>query len=59
MSGVGQGKILGTAWGVYNGITHYLDHKKEYKNEAVKFENIISGGSAELANQAVKLLISL
>ena len=57
--GVGQEKILGTAWGVYNGITHYLDHEKEYKNEAVKFENIISGGSADLASLALQTLISL
>ena len=58
-SGVGQSKIIGTAWGVYNGITHYLDHVKEYKNESVMLESITSGESAKIAQSALDSLILL
>lgn len=59
-TGIGQEKILGTAWGVYNGITHYLSHEKEYKSQDVKFENLLmDGASAKVNDKALELLISL
>ena len=59
-SGVGQNKIIGTAWGVYNGITHYTSHVKEYKDSSVKFENLVGdGASAKLNDKALELLIAL
>lgn len=59
-TGIGQEKILGTAWGVYNGITHYLSHEKEYKSQDVKFENLLmDGASTKVNDKALELLISL
>ena len=58
-AGIGQDKIVGTAWGAYNGITHYLDHEKSYKNADVKFMNVIDGESAKTAQKAFELLINL
>jgi phage/plasmid-like protein (TIGR03299 family) len=58
-AGVGQEKIVGTAWGAINGITFYLDHVKSYRNEATKFENIIGGSSTTIATKATELLLAL
>lgn len=59
VAGVGQYTVRGTAWGAYNGITHYLDHEKKYKNEDVKFNNILFGKSAETAQKALRALVTL
>ena len=58
-TGVGQEKIIGTAWGAINGITFYLDHVKNYRNDATKFDNIIGGSSTLIATRATELLLAL
>jgi len=58
-AGVGQEKIVGTAWGAINGITFYLDHVKSYRNQASKFDNILGGPSANIATKATELLLAL
>ena len=58
-TGIGQSQILGTAWGVYNGVTHYLDHEKEYKNDSTKFDSIMGGESYKIAQNALNLLMAL
>jgi phage/plasmid-like protein (TIGR03299 family) len=58
-TGVGQEKIVGTAWGAINGITFYLDHVKNYRNEATKFDNILGGSSAAIATRATELLLAM
>lgn len=58
-TGVGQEKIVGTAWGAINGITFYLDHVKNYCNESTKFDNILGGSSATIATKATELLLAL
>ena len=58
-AGIGQEKILGTAWGAINGITHYLDHEKKYRSNDSKFLNIIEGKSAAIATKATEILLAL
>ena len=58
-TGVGQSKIIGTAYGVINAITHYVDHVKTYKNDTSKLESIMSGESANIVNEAAKMLLAL
>lgn len=59
-TGVGQEKILGTAWGFLNGITHYTSHVKSYKDADTKFENLIlDGQSSKLVDKTFDLLINL
>lgn len=58
-SGAGQKGIRGTAWGLYNGITNYLDHKKEYKNESSMFDSLMGGESFKTAQIALDMLIAL
>ncbi len=58
-SGVGQNQIIGTAWGAYNGITHYLDHVQKYKSGDVKFDSLMNGASAGIASEAFAQLIAL
>jgi len=58
-TGVGQKGIVGTAWGALNGVTFYLDHVKNYRNEATKFENILGGSSTAIATKATELLLAL
>jgi len=60
MTGVGQERILGTAWGVLNGLTHYTSHSKNYKDADTKFSNLIlDGASTKLVEKATEMLISL
>lgn len=58
-TGVGQNKILGTAWGVYNGVTHYLSHVKEYKNQSSMFESLMGGESYNVSQKTMDLLLAL
>ena len=58
-TGIGQSAIMGTAWGAYNGITHYLDHQRSYKDNKVKFENILFGKSAEITQKAFNELVKI
>lgn len=58
-TGVGQNKIIGSAWGVYNGITHYLDHVKTYKSNDVRLEAVMNGVSARMQQEAFAQLIAL
>lgn len=56
-TGIGQNEIMGTGWGLYNGITHYLDHK-EYSSDDIKFNSIISGDAAIKSNKALELILN-
>ena len=58
-TGVGQEKILGTAWGAYNGLTHFTNHIQGYKNQDVKLDSIIDGASFKLQNEAFHKLIAM
>ena len=59
-TGIGQEKILGTAWGVLNGITHFTSHAKDYKNQDAKMESLVMDGTASKINdEAFKMLVAL
>lgn len=58
-TGIGQNQIIGTAWGAYNGVTHYLDHVQKYKTGDVKFDSLMDGASAKIQNEAFALLMAL
>jgi phage/plasmid-like protein (TIGR03299 family) len=57
--GIGQEKIIGTAWGLYNGITHYLSHDKGYRSDDNKFESLLFGQSNKVSEEALDLLVAL
>ena len=57
--GVGQADIVGTAWGVFNGITGYLQNGKEYKNEEAKFKSINMTTGATTRGRAYENLKAL
>lgn len=58
-TGVGQAANLGTAWGVYNGVTHYLAHNQNYQSGDARFDSLMNGTSAKKAQEAFDLLIAL
>jgi phage/plasmid-like protein (TIGR03299 family) len=58
-TGVGQKAILGTAWGVFNGITHAICHSPKYKSADVKFDSIMDGAGAKVSQQAFELLVAM
>lgn len=59
-TGVGQEGIVGTAWGVLNGITHYTSHVKNYKDADTKFDNLLSdGASSKLVDKTFAELMAL
>lgn len=59
-TGIGQEKILGTAYGVLQGVTHYTSHVKNYKDADTKFENLLMDGtSAKVNDKALELILAL
>lgn len=40
-TGIGQQQALGTAWGVYNGLTGYLSHEKSYTDGKNKMTSLL------------------
>lgn len=58
-TGIGQDAILGTAWGAYNGVTHYLGHVRKYKTGDARFDSLMDGASAEIQNKAFAELIKI
>lgn len=59
-TGIGQDKIMGTAYGVLNGITHYTSHIKSYKDADTKFSNLLlDGATSQLVDKAMTELLAL
>lgn len=58
-TGVGQENILGTGWGLYNGVTYYLSHDKNYRDASTKFDALIDGTSTQVADKALELILDL
>lgn len=58
-TGIGQNAILGTGWGLYNGITHYLSHDKKYHDADSKFKALIDGQSQRIAEQALTAIMAM
>jgi hypothetical protein len=49
-----------TLWGLFNGVTHYVNHKKSVPNRPFgRDESLIVGGGAKLANKAYKMISEL
>lgn len=57
--GIGQQEIVGNYWGVYNGVTGYLQNVKEYKNEEVKFKNTFDSGDSNARQRAFNIITNL
>lgn len=46
-----------TLWGLFNGVTHFVNHKKSVPNRPFgRDESLIIGGGAKLANKAYKII---
>lgn len=54
--GVGQQGIVGTKYGVYQGISNYLQNVKEYQSEESKFKNQFISGDTNIRHKAIELL---
>ena len=57
--GIGQQGIVGSYWGVYNGIIGYLQNVKEYKNEEVKFKNTFDSGDTNPRQKAFNIITNV
>jgi phage/plasmid-like protein (TIGR03299 family) len=57
--GIGQENIVGTAWGVYNGITGYFQNVKEYRTNDAKFKNTFNSGDATIRQDVFNQLLKL
>lgn len=66
-TGIGQNGIVGTAYGVYNGVTNYLNHVKTYGNptkdmeraNTIQFESIMEGQACKIQQATFDTLYSL
>lgn len=66
-NGIGQNGIVGTAYGVYNGITNYLNHSKTYGNpdkdlaraNTIKFQSIMEGQASKIQQNCFDSLFQL
>ncbi len=59
MTGVGQEGIIGTAWGLYNGVTHYFDHMKNYRDAELKLDGLMTGQAYQKQQEAFDLLMAV
>ena len=57
--GVGQEGIVGTGYGVFNGITGYMQNGKKYPDPESKFKNTFLGTSVDVRNKAFDLITNL
>lgn len=60
-NGVGQDLVTtkGTVFGLYNAVTHYTDHTKEYSNANAKLKSIWFGGSKKIRQNAFDYAVVL
>jgi len=58
-NGIGQEGIKGTAYGFYNGIAYFFDHTKEYKDDRVKFLNVMEGDGSKVLQKTADLLLDI
>lgn len=60
-SGTGQQMqtTRGTLFGLFNAVTHYTDHAKEYKTPNAKLKSIWFGGSAKLRQRTFDLAFTM
>lgn len=61
-TGIGQDTktARGTAFGLYQAVTGFASHVKEYKDDAAKFRNLLIGGASYRMNQkAFELALEL
>lgn len=56
--GIGQNGIIGTGWGLFNGITGYLQNAKEYKDTEAKFKNTFQTSAVTVRELAYNLIIN-
>jgi phage/plasmid-like protein (TIGR03299 family) len=48
----------GTVYGLYNGVTHYLDHQKRYLNKSTKVNSLWLGDSADLRQTSFDMALT-
>lgn len=48
----------GTAYGLYQGITEYIDHYARYKNDETKMVSVLAGKGSDKKAEALDLLVS-
>jgi len=52
--------VRGTAWGAYNAVTEYIDHRKNYRTHDTALENIAFGGlGGKVKQRAFDLALAL
>jgi len=57
-TGVGQSGIIGTAYGLFNGITHYLDHTARTKDSESRFISSFGGKIGTDRDKTFNLILS-
>lgn len=58
-SGVGQQNIVGTAWGLVNAVTRYVDHEGKSNNPDTRIYNAWLNNGARLKQQAMHDAVAL
>jgi phage/plasmid-like protein (TIGR03299 family) len=62
-SGAGMGSTMpgvkGTAWGLFNSVTEYLDHHVNAKNDSIRWTNANLGSGADMKDAAFRKCLEL
>ena len=58
-TGVGQEGIVGTGWGVFNGITGFFQNVRDYKDNDSKFTQTFFNKQTDIRNNVIKDLYQL
>lgn len=59
MTGTGQEGIIGTGYGLMQGVTYFTSHLKNYKDDSVQLTSILEGQASKLNTQAQNLILAL
>ena len=62
-SGAGMGSLLtssrGTAWGLLNAVTEYVDHQRRARNQDYRLDSAWFGQGAQLKQKALNTALAL
>ncbi len=59
MTGIGQQGIIGTGYGLLQGVTYYTSHVREFRDNDNKLEYLLEGTGFDLVTQAKDLILAI
>jgi hypothetical protein len=59
MTGIGQQGIIGTGYGLLQGVTYYTSHVRTFRDSDDKLDYLLEGKGLDLVTQAKDLILAI